>query len=39
MGSGPYKARSSRCGDVVSYLRDPNYWGRDLDGQSRSLEL
>ena len=30
MGSGPYKLGRVDAGRSVSYLRDPNYWGRDL---------
>lgn len=30
MGSGPYKLGSIDAGRVVTYVRDPNYWGRDL---------
>lgn len=30
MGSGPYKLGRVEAGRSVSYLRDPNYWGRDL---------
>ncbi len=29
-GSGPYKISSVDPGRSISYLRDPNYWGRDL---------
>ena len=30
MGSGPYKLGRIDAGRAVSYVRDPNYWGRDL---------
>ena len=30
IGSGPYKFGSMRNGKDVTYVRDPNYWGRDL---------
>lgn len=30
MGSGPYKLGRIEAGRSVSYVRDPNYWGRDL---------
>ena len=30
MGSGPYKLGRVEAGRSVSYIRDPNYWGRDL---------
>ncbi|WP_440454674.1 extracellular solute-binding protein [Psychrobacter sp. ASPA161_9] len=30
MGSGPYKLGRVDAGRAVSYIRDPNYWGRDL---------
>ncbi|MBO6224349.1 MAG: ABC transporter substrate-binding protein, partial [Psychrobacter sp.] len=30
MGSGPYKIGRIDAGRAVSYVRDPNYWGRDL---------
>lgn len=30
MGSGPYKLGRVDAGRSVSYVRDPNYWGRDL---------
>ena len=30
MGSGPYKLGRVDAGRSVSYIRDPNYWGRDL---------
>ena len=30
MGSGPYKLSSVDAGRSVSYVRDPDYWGRDL---------
>ena len=29
-GSGPYKLGRVEAGRAVSYVRDPNYWGRDL---------
>lgn len=30
MGSGPYQVAKVTPGRMVSYIRDPNYWGRDL---------
>ncbi len=30
IGSGPYKLGRVDAGRAVSYVRDPNYWGRDL---------
>ena len=30
MGSGPYKLGRVDAGRAVSYVRDPNYWGRNL---------
>lgn len=30
MGSGPYKLGRVDAGRSVTYIRDPNYWGRDL---------
>ena len=30
MGSGPYKLGRVDVGRSVSYVRDPNYWGKDL---------
>lgn len=30
MGSGPYKLGKVEAGRSVTYVRDPNYWGRDL---------
>lgn len=30
MGSGPYRLGRVDAGRAVSYVRDPNYWGRDL---------
>ncbi len=30
MGSGPYKLGRVDAGRAVSYIRDSNYWGRDL---------
>ena len=30
MGSGPYKLGRVDAGRAVSYIRDANYWGRDL---------
>ena len=30
MGSGPYKLGRVEAGRSVSYVRDPNYWGRNL---------
>ncbi len=30
MGSGPYQLKDADAGRSVSYVRDPNYWGRHL---------
>lgn len=30
LGSGPYKLGRVEPGRMVTYVRDPNYWGRDL---------
>jgi microcin C transport system substrate-binding protein len=30
MGSGPYKVSKVDAGRSITYVRDPNYWGRDL---------
>ncbi|MCA1986487.1 MAG: ABC transporter substrate-binding protein, partial [Desulfovibrio sp.] len=30
LGSGPYKVEKFEAGRSVSYVQDPNYWGRDL---------
>ncbi|MDB5860616.1 MAG: putative type oligopeptide transport system, periplasmic component [Ramlibacter sp.] len=30
IGTGPYKVGPVRFGKDVTYVRDPNYWGRDL---------
>jgi microcin C transport system substrate-binding protein len=30
MGSGPYKVGKLKAGHFITYVRDPNYWGRDL---------
>ncbi len=30
IGSGPYRLASPRLGRDVTYVRDPQYWGRDL---------
>jgi microcin C transport system substrate-binding protein len=30
IGTGPYKIGPVRFGKDVTYVRDPNYWGRDL---------
>lgn len=30
IGSGPYKIGPVRFGKDITYVRDPNYWGRDL---------
>ncbi|HEX5698490.1 MAG TPA: extracellular solute-binding protein, partial [Rhodoferax sp.] len=31
IGSGPYKIGPVRFGKDITYLRDPNYWARDLN--------
>jgi microcin C transport system substrate-binding protein len=31
IGSGPYKIGPVRFGKDITYVRDPNYWGRDLN--------
>ena len=30
LGSGPYKVESFDAGRSITYVRDPNYWGKDL---------
>jgi microcin C transport system substrate-binding protein len=30
MGSGPYKLGKTVPGQTITYVRDPNYWGKDL---------
>ena len=30
IGSGPYKIGPVRFGKDITYVRDPDYWGRDL---------
>jgi peptide/nickel transport system substrate-binding protein len=30
VGSGPYRVGMVRPGESVTFMRDPNYWGRDL---------
>jgi microcin C transport system substrate-binding protein len=31
IGSGPYKIGPVRFGKDITYVRDPNYWARDLN--------
>jgi microcin C transport system substrate-binding protein len=31
IGSGPYKIGPVKFGKDITYVRDPNYWGRDLN--------
>jgi microcin C transport system substrate-binding protein len=31
IGSGPYKIGDVKYGKDITYLRDPNYWGKDLN--------
>jgi microcin C transport system substrate-binding protein len=31
IGSGPYKIGPVRFGKDITYVRDPNYWGKDLN--------
>ncbi|RYF16818.1 MAG: ABC transporter substrate-binding protein [Comamonadaceae bacterium] len=31
IGSGPYRIGPVRFGKDITYVRDPNYWGRDLN--------
>jgi peptide/nickel transport system substrate-binding protein len=31
IGSGPYVVQSVEPGKSITYVRDPNYWGRDLN--------
>ncbi len=31
IGSGPYKIGPVRFGKDITYIRDPNYWGKDLN--------
>ena len=30
IGSGPYKIKSLKPGESITYERDPNYWGKDI---------
>lgn len=30
LGSGPYKVKEVKPGEKVVYVRDPNYWGKDI---------
>lgn len=30
LGSGPYKVAEVKAGRSIRYVRDPNYWGKDL---------
>ncbi|SCW75819.1 peptide/nickel transport system substrate-binding protein [Rhizobium mongolense subsp. loessense] len=30
LGSGPYKIKTVKPGESVTYERDPNYWGKDI---------
>ncbi|MDM9628047.1 extracellular solute-binding protein [Rhizobium sp. S152] len=30
IGSGPYKVKTVRPGESITYERDPNYWGKDI---------
>ncbi|MBB3658670.1 peptide/nickel transport system substrate-binding protein [Rhizobium sp. BK650] len=30
VGSGPYKVKSLKPGESITYERDPNYWGKDI---------
>jgi peptide/nickel transport system substrate-binding protein len=30
VGSGPYKVKSVKPGESITYERDPNYWGKDV---------
>ena len=30
LGSGPYKVKEVKPGEKVVYIRDPNYWGKDI---------
>lgn len=30
VGSGPYKIKSIKPGEKITYARDPNYWGKDI---------
>ncbi|MBW8300386.1 MAG: extracellular solute-binding protein [Hydrogenophaga sp.] len=30
VGSGPYKIKSIKAGEKITYERDPNYWGKDI---------
>ena len=34
LGSGPYKIGPVRFGKDITYVRDPNYWARDLNVRS-----
>jgi len=39
IGSGPYKIGPVRFGRDITYVRDPNYWGRDLNVRRGSLNF
>ncbi|MBX4906847.1 MULTISPECIES: extracellular solute-binding protein [Rhizobium] len=30
VGSGPYKVKTVKPGESITYERDPNYWGKDI---------
>ncbi|WP_315853026.1 extracellular solute-binding protein [Rhizobium terricola] len=30
VGSGPYKIKSIKAGEKITWERDPNYWGKDI---------
>ncbi|APO67640.1 peptide ABC transporter substrate-binding protein [Rhizobium gallicum] len=30
LGSGPYKIKTVKPGESITYERDPNYWGKDI---------
>ena len=35
IGSGPYKIGPVRFGKDITYVRDPDYWARDLPVRAR----
>ena len=39
IGSGPYKIGPVRFGKDITYVRDPNYWGKDLNVRRGSVNF
>jgi microcin C transport system substrate-binding protein len=39
IGSGPYKIGPVRFGKDITYVRDPNYWGKDLNVRQGSANF